>query len=66
MYLEHDLSVKIMDNILAKSEEWDWFIDYIETQDIDFSISSFDDFFRLKIEIDDLFYYFTMIAQCYQ
>ena len=65
MYFEHDLSVKIMDNILAKSEEWDWFIDYIETQDIDFSISSFDDFFRLKIEIDDLFLYFIKIREYY-
>ena len=65
MYFEHDLSVKIMDNILAKTEEWDWFIDYIETQDIDFSISSFDDFFRLKIEIDDLFLYFIKIREYY-
>lgn len=65
MYFEHDLSVKIMDNILAKSKEWDWFIDYIETQDIDFSISSFDDFFRLKIEIDDLFLYFIKIREYY-
>lgn len=30
MYFEHDLSVKIMDNILAKTEEWDRIVDAVQ------------------------------------
>ena len=44
MYFEHELTVKIMDNILSKSNQWAWFIDYVEKQEVDFTVSDFQDF----------------------
>lgn len=65
MYFEHELTVKIMDNILSKSNQWAWFIDYVEKQEVDFTVSDFQDFFNKHFEINDLFIYLTKIREYY-
>lgn len=65
MYFEHELTVKIMDNILSKSNQWAWFIDYVEKQEVDFTVSDFQVFFNKHFEINDLFIYLTKIREYY-
>lgn len=65
MYFEHEFTVKIMDNILSKSNQWAWFIDYVEKQEVDFTVSDFQDFFNKHFEINDLFIYLTKIREYY-
>lgn len=65
MYFEHELTVKIMDNILSKSNQWAWFIDYVEKQEVDFTVSDFQDFFNKHFEINDLFIYLAKIREYY-
>lgn len=44
-YLEHEICVKFADGILEHSQEWQWFIDYIEDN---FDLSDIDDFFDFQ------------------
>lgn len=63
-YFEHEQKVKYIDGILAKSQDWDWLIEYIENNfEIDFSMNSFDSFRSIYFEIDDIFGYFNSINE---
>lgn len=63
-YFEHDQKVKYIDGILAKSQEWDWLIEYIENNfDTEFSIKEFSDFHAIYSEISDIFRYFNSINE---
>ena len=44
-YIEHETKVKYVEGILNKSQEWNWFIDYIkENFEFDYKITSYEDF----------------------
>lgn len=43
-YIDHETEVKFMDGLLSKSQDWQWFICYIETNyDLE-DVSTYDDF----------------------
>lgn len=62
-YLEHRVKVKFMDGFFAKSQDWQWFIDYIE---LNFDLSDFitwKEFCDRSNPLKNLFSYFVKIAE---
>ena len=63
-YFEHEISVKYIDGLMIKSQEWEWLINYIEENfEIDFSINSIDDFMKRFSQISEIFQKFNSINE---
>ena len=63
-FFEHETKVKYIEGVLSKSQNWDWLIAYIEDRfNVDLSINSFDDFWEVFSEIEDIYRYFNSINQ---
>ena len=63
-YFEHKTEVKYVDNLLSKSTDWDWYIDYVEENfDIDISIKSSLEFRRVFAEVAPVFQHLIKIHE---
>jgi len=63
-YYDHDIKVKAMDNILSRSQEWEWFIEYTEEKfDVDLNVHSFDDALRSFKSINIVFDFLCRIHE---
>ena len=63
-YFEHEIQVKYVDNLLSKSTDWNWFIDYLEENfEVDFTIANSTDFFNVFSEIKDVFVHLNKIHE---
>lgn len=63
-YFEHEQKVKYIDGVLAKSQDWDWLIEYIENNfTVNFAMKRFDDFNTIFADIADVFRYFNTINE---
>ena len=55
-YYEHDIKVKAMDNILSRSQDWAWFIDYTEEHfSPNIEVTTFEDALLAFKEIQPVF-----------
>ena len=63
-YFEHKTEVKYVDNLLSKSTDWDWYIDYVEENfDIDISIKNSQEFRRVFAEVAPVFQHLIKIHE---
>ncbi len=63
-YFEHEIQVKYVDNLLSKSTDWNWFIDYLEENfEVDFTIANSTDFFNVFSEVKDVFVHLNKIHE---
>lgn len=60
MYLKHEIKTKIIDEIIKKSQKWDWFVEYLE-ENVSFNtdIKSLDDFNYYFRDAIDTFQYLS-------
>lgn len=66
MFFEHEIKVRIVDGILEQSQEWEWFIKYVEEHfEFDKNIKSFADFLNKYRDISDVFVYLTRINEIF-
>ncbi len=61
-YFEHSVKVKCIDRILAKEQDWNWFIEYIEGNFDLNDIGDWNEFEQKYSVIKDIFDYFSRIA----
>lgn len=62
-YIEHEISVTLMDSILSQKQGYQWFVDYIEDNFDDIDIGTWNDFDNHVYIIKKLVYYFDKIFQ---
>ena len=63
-YFEHETQVKYVENLLSKSANWDWFVDYLEENfEVDCTISNCADFFNVFREVKDVFVHLNKIHE---
>ena len=62
-YLEHEIHVKFVDGILEHSQNWQWFIDYIEENYNLSDIESFPDFNDRSNPLIQIMSYFLNILE---
>ena len=60
-YLTHEVKVRVSEGIVAKDNNWQWFIDYIEENYNLEDIRNFDEFEQRKSSIFDILFYFYKI-----
>ena len=66
-FFDHEQKVKYIDGVLAKSQDWDWLIEYIENNfEVDFSLTAFSDFMKVFSKISDIFRYFNSINEYFE
>lgn len=55
-YFDHKTNVRFIDSIMSKSNDWQWFVDYIEQNyEIDFSCTSYSGFRSIVNSIQDIY-----------
>lgn len=62
-YIEHDIRVKYIDGLLSHSQDWGWFVQYIE-QNYDLEdITSWSEFRSTYIRLSDVYSSFVKISE---
>ena len=63
-YFDHETEVKYTENVLNKSRDWSWLIEYIEENfEFDFEIDAVSKFYPLFSKIEQLFNYLKSINE---
>lgn len=62
-YIEHEVKVKLMDSILNKDRDYQWFLDYLENNFDNDDIDSWEDFENKYVSFSKIFDYFSKIQK---
>ena len=62
-YLDHEIHVKIVDGILEHSQDWQWFINYVEENFELSDIKTFSEFQSRSIPLTRVLSYFLKIIE---
>ncbi len=62
-YLKHNIKVKYVDGLLARGQEWQWFIEYIEKNYDMSDINTWNEYLSKSCAIRDVYSYFVKIIE---
>ena len=62
-YLEHDIRVRYIDGLLARAQDWQWFVECIEESYNLSDIKTWNEYWSRNKEIRDVYAYFVKIAE---